>query len=173
MNLKNKVSKIDFIVMDVDGVLTDGRIIYDNTGNQLKNFDVQDGLGLSIWSKMGYKSAIITGKESHVVTIRAKECKIDSVYQGCTKKLDALEKIMKDFNLTYQQICYIGDDLIDLPVMKKCGFSVAVRNARREVKKEADYITEAFGGRGSVREVIEKVLKAKGLWSEVVKRYYS
>ncbi len=159
--------------MDIDGVLTDGRIILSNFGDELKFFDVQDGFGLALWRKAGYKSAIITANKSSVVTRRARMLKIDKVYQKVYNKLTVYNKIKKIFKVTDEQICFIGDDLIDLPILKRTGFSCCVANAIEDIKPEVDYITKKEGGRGAVREIIDLILKTQNMWKEVTKTYQS
>jgi len=158
------LKKIKVVVMDVDGVLTDGRIIIDSNGVETKNFDVQDGLGIVLLQKCGIKTAIISARESGVVAFRAKDLKIDKVYVGVYPKLSAFEDMLKEFNVQEAQVCFIGDDVADLSLMRRCGISVAVANAVFEVKQIADYVTVKKGGHGAVREAIELILKAQGHW---------
>ncbi len=171
MDLKDKINKVKALVLDVDGVLTNGEIIYDSAGNETKIFDVQDGFGIVFFRKAGFKTAIITARSSEPVTIRAKDLKIDKVYQDAYPKITYFEKLVKEFDLTDNEICYVGDDLTDLQVLCKAGFSVAVSNADNEVKKIADYVTEKEGGRGAVREVVELILKTQGKWDGIVKDF--
>ncbi len=158
--------------MDIDGVLTDGRIVLGNFGAELKFFDVQDGFGLALWHMAGYKSAIVTANRSSVVLRRARLLKVDKVYQGAYDKFKIYNKIKKTFKAADEEICFIGDDLIDLPILKRVGFSCCVANAAEDIKPSADYITKKEGGRGAVREVIDLVLRRQGLWKEVTKRYH-
>ena len=162
--MKEALQKIKCVAMDVDGVLTDGRIIMDSNGVEFKNFDVQDGFGIVFLKKCGIKTAIISARESAVVAHRAKDLKIDKVYVGVYPKLGAYESILEEFKLLDEEVCFIGDDLADLSVMRRCGFSVAVANAVFEVKQIADYVTVKRGGAGAVRETIELILQAQGLW---------
>lgn len=157
--------------MDIDGVLTDGHIILSNLGDELKFFDVQDGFGLFLWRRAGYKSAIITANRSSIVIKRARFLKVDRVYQKAMDKLKVYNKIKKIFRATDEQICFIGDDLIDLPILKRAGFSCCVANASEDIKPTVDYVTKREGGRGAVREVIDLVLKGQDLWKEVIKPY--
>ena len=163
--MKDALKKIKVVVMDVDGVLTDGRIIMDSNGVELKNFDVQDGMGIVFLKKCGIKTAIISARESGVVAYRAKDLKIDKVYVGVYPKLSAYESLLEEFNVVDDEVCFIGDDLADLCVMRRCGLAVAVANAVFEVKQIADHVTVKQGGRGAVREVIEMILQAQGHWS--------
>ena len=163
--MKDALKKIKVVAMDVDGVLTDGRIIMDSNGVETKNFDVQDGFGIVFLKKCGFKTAIISARESGVVAHRAKDLKIDKVYVGVYPKLSAYENMLKEFNVVDEEVCFIGDDLADVCVLNRCGVAVAVANAVFEVKKTADYVTVRRGGRGAVREVIELILQAQGHWS--------
>ena len=163
--MKNALKKIKVLVMDVDGVLTDGRIIVDSNGVESKNFDVQDGLGIVFLHKCGIKTAIISARESGVVAFRAKDLKIDKTYVGVYPKLGAFENMLKEFNVQEDEVCFIGDDLADLAIMRRCGVSIAVANAVFEVKQIAHHVTNKKGGRGAVREVVELILKAQGHWS--------
>lgn len=162
---------IDLLIMDVDGVLTDGRIIYDDAGRELKAFCVQDGAGLKYWKRAGKKSAIITGRESGVVIRRASELDIDLVHQGALDKLPALREILRDLDVPAERTAYIGDDLPDIPPMRACGLAIAVANAVPEVKQIADIVTLCHGGQGAVREAICMLLQAGGLWEKILQRY--
>lgn len=170
--IEEKAKKVKLLIMDVDGVLTDGRIIYANSGDELKFFDVSDGMGLSLWSRAGLKSAILTAKKSKVVSKRSQTMHVDRVYQNAFRKLEVFEKILIDFNVLPEEVCFMGDDVVDIPVLRRVGFAVCVPNAVLEVKNQVHYITEREGGRGAVREVIDVILKVQGKWDEVMKRYY-
>jgi len=169
--IKEKAKKIKFLILDVDGVLTDGKIIYDSEGKEMKFFNVLDGLGIVLLKRAGIKTAIITAKTSKVVMRRSKDMQVFTVYQNVAKKDEAYKKILKKFNLTNEQVCFVGDELIDLPVLTMVGFSVAVANAVPEVKEVADYITKRSGGEGAVREVVELILKSQNKWNKIVKTY--
>jgi 3-deoxy-D-manno-octulosonate 8-phosphate phosphatase (KDO 8-P phosphatase) len=160
--MKSKLIKIKMLLMDVDGVLTEGDIIYSSSGEDLKKFNIQDGMGITLARRAGLKTGIITGRSSEAVTKRAEELKYDVISQGNFNKLKPYEEIRAQFGLEDEEIVYIGDDLPDLPVLQRVGFSVAVANARDEVKAVCDYITIAEGGKGAVREVIDKILKRQG-----------
>jgi 3-deoxy-D-manno-octulosonate 8-phosphate phosphatase (KDO 8-P phosphatase) len=162
--MKEALKNIRVVAMDVDGVLTDGRIIVDSNGAETKNFDVQDGFGIVFLRKCGIKTAVISARESDVVAHRAKDLQIDSVYVGVYPKLSAFESMLKEFRVDEKQVCFIGDDLADLGVMRRSGVSIAVANAAFEVKQIADYVTVKKGGRGAVREAVELILKAQGHW---------
>lgn len=153
--------KVKLLIMDVDGVLTDGGVIL-GKNEELKCFNIHDGMGIAIARKSSIKTGIITNRKSAAVEKRAKELRIDFVFQGCAKKLDALERMLNSENLNYENVCYIGDDIIDIPVFRKVGFSAAVHDAPDIVKKEADYTAKKNGGKGAVREIIEHILKAQG-----------
>jgi 3-deoxy-D-manno-octulosonate 8-phosphate phosphatase (KDO 8-P phosphatase) len=170
--IAKKAKKIKLLIMDVDGVLTDGRIVYANSGDELKFFDVTDGMGLALFSRVGLKSAILTAKKSKIVSKRAKDIHIDRVYQNAFKKSEVFNKILADFKVSPGEVCFIGDDVIDIPVLRRVGLAVCVPNAVPEVKNEAHYITKKKGGRGAVREVIDMILKNQGKWDGVMKRYY-
>ena len=166
--MKDKIKKIKLLVMDVDGVLTDGKIVYDSRGEELKHFDVQDGFGIVFFKTAGFKTAIITARVSKVVTIRAKDLRIDKVYQDAYPKIGAYNRLLKDFGLKDESVCFIGDDLVDIPVLKRVGFAVAVPNAVSEVREVVDYVTQRRGGAGAVREVIELILKVHGKWADIL-----
>jgi len=162
--MTEQFKKIDVLVMDVDGVMTDGKIILDAGGNELKCFCVKDGFGLARWHQLGKKSAIISARFSAAVEARAKGLAIDRVFQNACPKEEWYEKVLTEFGVSDDQVCYIGDDLADIPVMRRAGIGAAVADAAPETKDAADYVTQRPGGNGAVREVIEMILKAQGLW---------
>ncbi len=163
-----EIKKIKMILMDVDGVLTDGKIIFTSDGAELKEFNIQDGMGITLARMAGLKTGIITGRESIMVQRRAEELKYDIISQGSFKKFARYEEIKKQFGLSDDEVCYIGDDLPDIPILKKAGFSVAVANARNELKKIAHYTTTLSGGEGAVREVIDLILKGQDKFNELI-----
>lgn len=171
-SLVERAKKIKLLILDVDGVLTDGRIVYGNYGDELKFFNVMDGFGLNLWHRSGLKAVVITAKKSKVVIKRAREVKMAKVYQNAFDKLEAFEKILKKFKVKSEEICYIGDDLIDLPILTRVGLGISVPEAAPEVIKGAHCITKRSGGKGAVREVIDFILKSQGKWKEVTKRYF-
>jgi YrbI family 3-deoxy-D-manno-octulosonate 8-phosphate phosphatase len=171
MNLETACQKIQLILSDVDGVMTDGGIIFDNQGIEVKRFHVRDGLGIRLWQKTGGRFGIITARNSHIVKLRATELGIDIVRQGFSEKLPAARDVVADAGLTMDAVCYIGDDLTDLPVLKNVGIGVAVADAAGEVREAANYVTEARGGQGAVRETIEQILKAQHRWNDVIAKY--
>jgi 3-deoxy-D-manno-octulosonate 8-phosphate phosphatase (KDO 8-P phosphatase) len=160
--------KIKLLILDVDGVLTDGSIVLDNYGNELKSFHVRDGHGIKMLMKAGIHVAIITGRQSKVVEKRAHELGIRDVFQKCYNKEVAYDNLARKYSLDDSEIAYIGDDIIDIPVLKKTGLSVVVADADDEAKAFARFITEKAGGRGAVREFCDLILKAKGLWKDVI-----
>jgi len=170
--LKTVAKKIKVLLLDVDGVLTDGRIVYDSQGQEMKFFDAHDGLGVCVLKKSGIPTILITSaKSSQAIKPRAKDMHVDKIYADIFPKTAVLEKILKDYNVALDEVCFVGDDLVDLCMMKKVGLPIAVFNARQEIKQSAAYITLREGGRGAVREVAELILKAKGLWKDVVNFY--
>lgn len=169
--LAQRLAPIAMLILDVDGVLTDGGIVYSDGGMEWKSFHVRDGSGLKIWEWLGKRSAIITGRKSPIVEVRAAELGITPVVQGAANKLPAYRQILSLCGLKDEQVCYIGDDLPDLPMLRWCGFAVAVGDACAEVKMAAHYVTRAEGGRGAVRETIEMILRCQGLWPRAVERF--
>ncbi|MCK4463035.1 MAG: HAD hydrolase family protein [Candidatus Omnitrophica bacterium] len=172
-NITERAKKIKLLLLDVDGVLTDGRIIYGTYGDELKNFDVNDGLGMMLVKRAGIRCAIITAKGSTVVKKRARDLKVDKVYSNFHYKIKALKNITKKFKIKNEEICFVGDDIIDVPILKRIGLAIAVPNAMDEVKEIAHYITKKNGGRGAVREVCDILLKAQGKWEETTRKYFA
>ncbi len=168
-----RAKKIKLLLLDVDGVLTDGRFIYGNYGDEIKSYDVNDGLGVFLVKRSGIKCVILTAKASPVVKKRAKEMRIDKVYQDFHYKIEALEEIHKKFRVTDEEICFIGDDLIDIPILRRVGLAVCPPNAVDDVKQFVHFITEKKGGRGAVREVCDLLLKAQGTWKKATERYFT
>ena len=164
---------IELLVLDVDGVLTDGRIVLDDTGREMKSFHVRDGMGIKLWHISGRTTAIITARNSEVVTRRAAELGIGHVFQGCSDKKFVLSRLLEKLKLDVSRTAYIGDDLPDLAVMRTCGFPVAVADAAEEVKKAAKLVTSRPGGRGAVREATEYILHEAGEYSRLLEKYYS
>ena len=166
--LIEKIKKIKVLAMDVDGVLTTGKINLDEKGKEIKSFNVYDGFGLALCKRVGLKTAIISARYSPAVTARAHDLKIDKVFQGVYPKIGAYKKMLRAWGVNDKEVCFIGDDLPDICILKRVGFSVAVFNAVPEVKSFADYVTRKHGGEGALREVIEIILKIKGQWKGVV-----
>ncbi len=168
--MKSKLIKIKLILMDVDGVLTDGEIIYTSEGNEIKKFNVQDGMGITLARMAGLKTGIITGRISEMVKRRAEELKFDVVSQGSFNKLPQYEDIKDQFGFDDEEIAYIGDDILDMSILQRVGFSAAVANARDEVKAICDYVTVARGGQGAVREVIDKILIRQNKMDDLIQQ---
>jgi YrbI family 3-deoxy-D-manno-octulosonate 8-phosphate phosphatase len=171
MTLAQRCQPIELILSDVDGVLTDGSIIYDNQGIETKRFFVRDGLGIRLWQRAGGKFGLITARSSHIVKVRASELGIEILRQGSEQKRSIAEQIASELGLPPQKICYIGDDLPDLAVLQHAGLAVAVADACAEVREAAHYVTTASGGRGAVRETIELILKVQRRWEDIVQKY--
>jgi 3-deoxy-D-manno-octulosonate 8-phosphate phosphatase (KDO 8-P phosphatase) len=163
--ITGRAKRVKLLILDIDGVMTDGRIIYSVYGDELKFFDVQDGFGITLLNLAGIKSVIITAKKSRIVKLRARDMKVAKAYQGYIDKLVAFEMILKEFKVAPDEVCFIGDDLIDVPVLKRVGFAAAVPNAAPEVRSAAHYVTAKPGGRGAVRELCDMILKAQDKWS--------
>ena len=170
-HLKEKIKKIKLLILDVDGILTNGNIILDERGKEIKIFDVQDGFGIVLFQRAGLKTAILSARSAGAVTARAKDLKINKICQDAIPKIKEYKRLLRHFKLMDEQACFMGDDLPDLEVLKKVGFSVAVPNAVNEVKRAADYITQCQGGCGAVREVVELILKAQKKWPGILKTY--
>lgn len=167
-----KILPLKILILDVDGVMTDGRIIYDDAAKETKVFDVKDGHGIKLIMRAGIDVAIITARESEVVLHRAKNLGIEMVYQKAMDKVAAFEDILKKRLLSSHEAAYIGDELVDIPLLRRVGFAVAVKDAVEDVKKYVDYITVKNGGYGAIREVCELVLKTQDKWDEVTARYF-
>jgi 3-deoxy-D-manno-octulosonate 8-phosphate phosphatase (KDO 8-P phosphatase) len=169
--LLSRLKKIRLLVCDVDGVLTDGGIYINGTGDEAKCFSVTDGTGLVLARLAGIQAAFLSGRRSEVITRRARECEVPWVVQGVAEKGPAFERICLTAGVSPQAAVYIGDDLIDLPVFKKAGVAVAVANALPDVKRAAAWVTQSCGGHGAVREVVDRLLRAQGLYAQTVARY--
>lgn len=174
-SVRNRASKVKLLLMDVDGVLTNGKLYHfpDEEGNMIetKGFDSQDGIAMQWMQWKGLQTGVISGRESLGTMERARQVKMNYVYQGHIEKVPILEKILAEAQMMPDEVAYIGDDFTDLVVMRRVGLAVAVANARPEVKREAHYVTEASGGNGAVREVIELILDAWGFWQEILDKY--
>jgi 3-deoxy-D-manno-octulosonate 8-phosphate phosphatase (KDO 8-P phosphatase) len=169
--LLEKAKKIKLLLLDVDGVLTDGRIIYDSRGRDLKLFDVHDGLGVYLLKKAGIPTILITAKGSGAIKPRARDMRVEAIFENISPKAAVLDKILKKYRVNAEEVCFVGDDLVDLCLMKRVGFAIAVFNACPEIKQTSHYITLKEGGRGAVREVAELILKAQGKWQESIGAY--
>ena len=170
-SLISRIKNIKLILLDVDGVLTDGRIIYDSRGGDLKFFDVHDGMGVHCLKKAGIPAILVTAKGSAAILPRAKDMGVARVFSDVSPKTSVLPLVRKRFNVKDSELCFVGDDLVDIGIMKQVGFACAVRNACPEVKKAAHYVTARKGGRGAVREIAELILKTQGKWKEVIRAY--
>jgi len=170
-NVLKKAQKIKFLLLDVDGVLTDGKIIIDESGKEIKHFNVLDGMGIKLLQKIGVEVGIVSSRTSLVVEHRAKELGIKILIQGELEKLKAYENLLKEKNLKDEEVAYIGDDWVDLPILRKVGLAIGVPNAWYPVNKYVDYVTKHPGGEGAVREVCDLILKAKGKWEELLNFY--
>jgi len=170
-DLDRRLARVQLLLLDVDGVLTDGGVTWDNQGIESKTFHIRDGLGLRLWQRAGGRTGIVTGRSSHVVQLRAEELGIAFVRQGVDDKLPAAQAILAECGLAWEQAAFLGDDLPDLPVVRQCGVGVAVADACPELVAAADLVTRLPGGRGAVRELVERLLRARGVWEAVVERY--
>ncbi len=162
--------RIELLVVDVDGVLTEGGIVYGETGGEVslevKAFHVRDGSGLKLWHRAGKRSAVITGRTSALVQLRAAELGVSWVFQGAADKREPLARLLVQSNLLAEAVCYVGDDLPDVGPMTQCGLAVAVADACPEARAIAHYVTHAPGGRGAVRETVERILRCQGGWTD-------
>lgn len=166
--LAQRCATIELLLLDVDGVLTDGGIIYGDDGVEQKVFHVRDGSALKIWHNAGRRSAVISGRSSRLVEVRAAELGISLVLQGAGDKWPAYQRLLTQMNVRPEQICFIGDDVPDLPILRNCGLAIAVADACPEVRRDAHYVTRAVGGRGAVRETVELILHCQNRWQAVV-----
>jgi 3-deoxy-D-manno-octulosonate 8-phosphate phosphatase (KDO 8-P phosphatase) len=171
MTLDERCRAIRLILSDVDGVLTDGGIVFDNQGIEAKRFHVRDGMGIRLWQKAGYRFGLITHRSSHIVKTRVAELGIEILRQGIDDKLAAMRGILDELQLSPAQVCYMGDDLPDMPVVRAVGLGVAVADACAELRHEAHYVTTAPGGSGAVRETVEVILKAQTRWEDLIKTF--
>jgi len=173
MKPDDRLRSVELILSDVDGVMTDGGIIFDNQGIETKKFHVRDGLGIRLWQRGGYQFGLLTARSSHIVKLRSAELGIDIVRQGFEEKLAVAREVVEQLGLNREQVCFIGDDFPDLPAMTYAGVAVAVADATEEVRKAAQFVTTLPGGHGAVREVIEACLKSKKRWEELISKYFS
>jgi 3-deoxy-D-manno-octulosonate 8-phosphate phosphatase (KDO 8-P phosphatase) len=170
LSLQQRCRRIELLVLDVDGVLTEGGIVYGETGAQvsleIKSFHVRDGSGLKLWHRAGKRSAVITGRSSGLVEVRAAELGVSRVFQGAADKSRPLAQLLCETGLSAAAVCYVGDDVPDVPPLRVCGLAVAVADACPEARAVAHYVTRAPGGRGAVREIIERILSCQDAWPE-------
>lgn len=170
--MMDKLKNIELLLLDVDGVMTDGRIIWDTNGIETKFFNVKDGHGIKLVQRAGIQVGIITGRNSPVVDLRAKELAIEFVYQGALRKQDSYADILQKTGLSDHQVAYMGDDVIDVPVLRRVGFSAAPADALPEVRQIVDFVSSCSGGMGAVRELCDLLLKGRGEWDRLVVQRY-
>ncbi len=168
---ENQLKKIKLLLLDVDGVLTNGSIIYNDSGEEIKVFNVKDGLGIRLLMEAGINVCIITGRESGALKHRCKNLGIDLFFQGVKDKGSLLDLVFRQTGAAPDETAFIGDDLLDLSIMNKIGTPIAVSDAHDAVIQKASIVTTAKGGEGAVREISEAILRAKGLWENILKRY--
>jgi 3-deoxy-D-manno-octulosonate 8-phosphate phosphatase (KDO 8-P phosphatase) len=168
--LSRKLSKVRLLLCDVDGVLTDGTVMMGN-GVETKRFSILDGLGVKMLQRFGVRVGWISRRPSSATTMRAKDLKIDYLRQIDGDKVTAVEAVLTEAGLGWDEVCFMGDDIVDLGALRRAGAAVAVANGIREAKALADYVTKAEGGRGAVREVVDLILKAQGKWPALIKEY--
>lgn len=170
-----RAAKIRMLLMDVDGVLTDGKLYFipDGAGGmvEFKAFDSQDGIGLQWCQWKGIKTGVISGRNSPATVERARQAKMNYVYQGHTEKIPIIEEILADAKIAPEEVAYIGDDLTDVVVFHRVGLGIATANARPEVKRQAHWVTQNVGGSGAVRDTVEMIMQARGFWDEILKHY--
>jgi len=166
-----RVATIELLLLDVDGVLTDGSVLYADDGTELKRFHVRDGSGLKLWRAAGKRAAILSGRRSVAVDRRAAELGIAPVVQGCDDKLAGLARVLAQTGVAPERVCAMGDDLPDVPLLRRCGLAISVADGCVEARAAAHFVTTAPGGRGAVREAIEWLLRASGRWDELTARY--
>ena len=173
--LKEKLEQIKLLICDVDGVLTDGTLIYTTNGEEAKNFSVLDGVGFHMLNRLDIdlKTAWITGRECATTSHRAEKLKIDKVYNGVIRKIESYNELKKEYNIEDHEICFIGDDIIDMPLFEKVGLAVSVPNAPDYVSKHAHYITSKAGGHGAVREVIDLIISSRGNFDDAINQLLS
>jgi 3-deoxy-D-manno-octulosonate 8-phosphate phosphatase (KDO 8-P phosphatase) len=167
----SKLKRIKLLLLDVDGVLTDGGIIYNDNGWETKVFNVKDGLGIRLLMEAGIHLGIITGRSSNALNSRCKNLGINLIYDGVRNKIDVLDDLLDQTGVSAEEVAFIGDDLPDLAMMKMVGLSIAVGDAHKSIIDTADMVTSARGVHGAVREVCEAILKAKGLWEDILERF--
>ena len=169
--LRTRMRRVKMVIFDVDGVLTDGKIYLDNRGVETKAFNVADGAGIKYLHRVGIKTVLISGRSARANTLRARELGIVEVHQKAHRKIDLLPDILSRHRLAAGDVCYLADDLTDLPLLRAVGLAVAVADARPEVRRAAHCVTRARGGEGAARELAEKLIKAQGKWRRIMARY--
>lgn len=171
IEVRERAGRIRVVLLDVDGVLTDGRIHMSSRGDEGRSFHSRDGLGVRLGQQAGLTFGIISGRRSEVVTGRATELDITEIHQGVGDKIACLDGILARLDVADEAVCYIGDDIVDVAVMRRVGLAAAPSDAAAEARDAADFVTASAGGRGAVREVVDLLLRASGKWKEVTKRY--
>lgn len=171
MKPEQRMQNVRIILSDVDGVMTTGGITYDNQGLESKTFHVRDGMGIKLWQRSGHRFGVITARSSHIVKLRMDELKVDLVRQGAENKLDIANAIMSELELSFENVCYIGDDLTDMALISAAGLGVSVADGAEEVRKAANFVTKTAGGHGAIRELVETILKAQNRWQELLQAY--
>lgn len=166
-----KLKAVRLVTLDCDGVLTDGRIQLGEDGREFRCFDVKDGFGIRALILTGVRVALISGRESEVVKRRCENLGIENVYQHVMNKRETCEKLIKKYGMDWKEVCFVGDDVNDLTLLGKAGLSVCVADAAEELKERCDYVTSREGGRGAVREIAERILKAQGKWDAIVEKF--
>jgi 3-deoxy-D-manno-octulosonate 8-phosphate phosphatase (KDO 8-P phosphatase) len=172
LDLQQKLDRIQLLLLDVDGVLTDGRIIYHDNGDETKVFHVRDGMGIRLLLLSGIQVGIATGRTSPALSHRCRNLGITLIFDGLKEKIPVLERIFQKTGVSAEQIAFVGDDLMDLAIMKRVGMAFAVSDAHEMIIQHADWVTSCNGGQGAVREVCELILKKKGLWNRIIQRFY-
>jgi 3-deoxy-D-manno-octulosonate 8-phosphate phosphatase (KDO 8-P phosphatase) len=169
--VESRAARVRILLLDCDGVLTDGRITPVEGGEELKSFHTRDGHGLVMLHRAGLRSGIISGRKSRLVELRAADLGISFVRQGALNKVEVFESLLSEAGVEASHAAYVGDDVVDIPLMRRCALAVAVADATPDTRAAAHYVTQAPGGFGAVREVCELILKAQGCWDELMKRY--
>jgi 3-deoxy-D-manno-octulosonate 8-phosphate phosphatase (KDO 8-P phosphatase) len=171
IEVMEKAKKLKLLILDVDGVLTDGKLFFDNEGNEYKAFHARDGHGIKLLRQTGVEVAVISGRKSNSVALRMKNLGIEHVYQGHEDKRAAFNEIIEKIGITPEQAAHVGDDLLDLPIMTRVGLAIAVADANFAVKQRADWSTTLPGGHGAVREVCDLIMQAQGHFDDIVNAY--
>ena len=166
-----KAKKLKLLILDVDGVLTDGRLFFDDKGKEYKCFHARDGHGIKLLRQTGVEVAVISGRKSNSVALRMKTLGVEYVYQGHENKIAAFNEIIQSLSIQPEQAAHVGDDLLDLPIMKRVGLSIAVNDANEPVKEYADWCTKTPGGRGAVREICDFIMQSQGTFEDILKSY--
>jgi len=167
----DKAKKLKLLILDVDGVLTDGKLFFDNEGNEYKSFHARDGHGIKLLRQTGVEVAVISGRKSNSVALRMKSLGIEHVYQGHEDKRAAFNELLNKVGVTPEQVAHVGDDLLDLPIMTRVGLAIAVNDANFAVKERADWCTSSLGGNGAVREVCDLIMQAQGHFNDLLNAY--